>query len=335
MYTIDEIITSINEKPFRTGFQDSESDTVDARTYLRQTLQTSHVRSATTVVPLSALRILQPNIEMWRYLRLCKLSPQDFLALSSRQPLELVRGHGIHGYPLLQGNHRALYALIHGIEELPARINILVEEEASFAFTCSAQVQYENLDIMFGRHDAGALKEAYKRLLSKVVNFHKRKALFMHGQPLFTTRTALYRQLRDENEVISERIPCISLEGYVQTVKKMFHIKRTSLRLSTEIIFFRGLMLTQHGFEASKLKRIRNNKKLLNAPILIARTKQIDFVIVGHTRMRAHVEEGRSSCEAICIHVEDDNFNRFLDTQASGSGYLSGNEGVRHMEIIH
>jgi hypothetical protein len=270
---------------------------------------------------------------MWRYLRLCALQKEDYRALVARLPLVAVRGRGISDYPLLQGNHRALYALMHGYEELPVRVYVLTDESAAAAFLEMTQHLYRELDVRFGSHGVGALREAYKRLLAQVVALRKREHLFRHGD-LFSTRTARYRQLRSADEAVSSEIPCLSLDGYIQTLQRMFQIPRAALALSVETLFYRGLVLTQPSVEREKLARIVSTPALLDAPILVTRTRQLDYVSVGHTRLRARLEAGIRTVQAMVLHVDHDGLNGFLDKQAHQSGYLTGNEGIRRMGLI-
>ncbi|NQU42991.1 hypothetical protein HQ520_06885 [bacterium] len=332
MYTLDEIIASISGKGIR-GPSEEASDTVDTRVYLRGLFGVTDVRVHRARVPLSELRILQPDIELWRYLRLSSLPRSEFRNLVRLQPLIVVRGPMIQGYPLLQGNHRALFALMHEIKDLPVLIHVIADREAAFQFAIAAESHYRNLEVKFGSHGVTALREAYKRLLSQVVHVGRRERVFMRGD-LFTTRTSRYRELREENETISAEIPCISVEGYIRTLQKLFNVKRADLRLTIEDVFYRGLVLTQGGVEVPKLERIRNSPRLLDAPILLARTRLLDYVVAGHTRLRARLEMGLRETTAICLHIENDAVNHFLDQQADQPGYLTGNEGIRRLKLI-
>jgi len=334
VYTLDEIIASIASKKVAwPEWTDAVSDAVDPCQYLSDLFGSDAIRVHQTFVPVASLRILQPDIEMWRYLRLCALPKEDYRALVERLPLVVVRGRGITDYPLLQGNHRALYALMHGCEELPARVHVLTDETASAAFLEMTQHLYRELDVRFGSHGVGALREAYKRLLTQVVELRKREHLFRHGD-LFSTRTGRYRQLRRADETVSAEIPCLSLDGYVQTLYRMFHIPRASLALSFETLFYRGLVLTQPAVEREKLARIATTPALFDAPILVTRTRQLDYVSVGHTRLRARLAAGIRTVQAMVVHVDHDGLNGFLDKQARQSGYLTGNEGIRRMGVI-
>lgn len=334
MYTLDEIIASIAAKKVTwPEWTDAVSDAVDPCQYLSDLFGSDAIRVHQTFVPVASLRILQPDIEMWRYLRLCALPKEDYRALVARLPLVVVRGRGITDYPLLQGNHRALYALMHGYEELPARVYVLTDETAAAAFLEMTQHLYRELDIRFGSHGVGALREAYKRLLAQVVELRKREHLFRHGD-LFSTRTERYRQLRRTDETVSAAIPCLSLDGYLRTLHRLFHIPRAALALSVETLFYRGLVLTQPGVEREKLARIAANPALLEAPILVTRTRQLDYVSVGHTRLRARLEAGLRSAQAMVVHVDHDEVNGFLGKQAHQAGYLTGNEGIRRLEIL-
>ncbi len=331
MYTLDEIISSIAAK--KVAWPEAASDTVDPRQYLQDLFGADAIRVHQTFVPVASLRILQPDIEMWRYLRLCALQKEEYRDLVARLPLVVVRGRGIADYPLLQGNHRALYALMHGYEELPARVYVLADECAAAAFLDMTQPLYRELDVRFGSHGVGALREAYKRLLAQVVALRRRERLYRHGD-LFSTRTARYRRLRQADEAVSAEIPCLSLDGYLRTLRRMFHIPRGGVALSVETLFYRGLVLTQPAVEREKLRRIAATPVLFEAPILVTRSRQLDYVSVGHTRLRARIEAGERSVCAIVVHVDHDGLNGFLDKQAHQSGYLTGNEGIRRMGLL-
>ena len=205
MYTLDEIISSISQKPVRTVLAEVPSDTVNADQYLHSLFGTTEIRTALTSVPISALWILQPGIEIWRYARLCALSHAQFDELMTRQPLTVIRGRTIEGYPLLQGNHRALYALMHGIDELPATIHLITDEYTALNFQSHALQQYQNLDKHYGRHDVLALREAYKNFLGELV--HHRIRDHAWSSNLFHVRSNHYKTLHMENDQISAEIP--------------------------------------------------------------------------------------------------------------------------------
>jgi len=334
MPSIDEIIKSVSSKAFRTGFRDAKSDAVDARTYLRGLFGPTEIRTHATEVPVSMLRVLQPDIEIWRYLRLRSLRPGEFRRLVQLLPLTVVRGQMIRDYPLLQGNHRALYAFMHGIEELPARIHMLVDKDVAFRFSCAAQKQYDNLDGKFGSHDVRALHVAYDRMLSQFGRLPEGNHISLGAEDLFSSRTRRYRELRTENEAISAEIPCISVEGYIRTLHELFAIRRDALRLSRGSICYSGLVLTQGAVEKKKLRRIASTSRLLHAPILVVRTYFLDYVAAGHTRLRARLDARLHEADAICLHVEHEGVNRFLDSQAREARYLVGEEGIRQLRLI-
>jgi hypothetical protein len=334
LYSLDEIISSVSVKPVGVGLGDSASDEVDPVEYMRRVFNTINIRAHMTIVPLAELRILQPEVEMWRYLRLCLLGRSEFNEFVARKPLVVVRGRAIQGYPLLQGNHRALYALMHNISELPATVYVLQDEDAALAFAVSAAALHAELDRKYGSHGVSSLREAYKRLLAAVVELRKGKERLKSIERAFTTRSPRYRALRDKNEEISARIPCISVEGYIQTMQKGFGVKRSEVSLTEERAFFRGLVLTQGAVEKEKLARIAADPELLHAPILLVRTRLVDYVAVGHTRLRALIERGEKTANTIVIHEDNDPFNRFLDRQARQARFLTGNEGIRRLELI-
>lgn len=332
-YSLDEIITSIMQKPFRTGFRDEVSDSVDVGQYLKLVAGETDIREHELSLPLTSLRILQPDIEPWRYLRLCSLSRKDFDLLAERKPIDVVRGRMVEGYPLIQGNHRALYALMHSIKELPAIVHFIADEDAAYRFEMDCQRQYWELDSRYDRHDVGVLKEEYKDFLGELVYLRSREYHSSHGER-FALGSAEYKKVAAENKHISAEVPCISLSSYIRSLQKIHKIQSHEFSFSHETVFYRQLIMTQPAIEQTKLERIIKEPRLLDAPILLQRTRLLDYVVAGHTRLRARLDKKIERAEAIVIYAENDELNRFLDTQATQSGYLVGGKGIRHMKVL-
>lgn len=333
-YTLDEIISSISSKPLQTGLADAASDVVSPEEFLRSLHGNVDLRTGLTRVPVASLRILQGALEMWRYLRLCTLSPRQFQQLMEKQPLDVVRGRMIGGYPLLLGNHRALYALMHGITELPATVHFIADEEISLRFEASFQQQYRHLDRIYGRHDAAALREAYKSALANLPDIKEYSRHKQPGDRHIDFDAARYRRIEKADLDSSAMIPCISLKGYLQTLENLFGINSRTIIFSEESAPYDYLVLTQSSIEHAKLTRIAQNPYLLDAPILVLRTRLIDYVVVGHTRLRARLDESLPPAAAIVLQGENDRFHAFLDNQAVRAGYLAGKEGIRRLTLI-
>jgi hypothetical protein len=120
-------------------YKESEDSSADPKYLL------SAITYRKGTVRIDETRILQNGIELWRIARLNKLNSDTFQRLVEQEPLEILCGKGNW---ILQGNHRLLYAALHGHSTLNATFYHIDDRHfRSYIFTELGLLGQDNITV--------------------------------------------------------------------------------------------------------------------------------------------------------------------------------------------